>query len=150
MSYINSSFLALFIDARFVGLVYILGSVVSILMLLISPEIFRKIGGYRFLLLVIGLNTLASLWLAFSRDAFSAVCAFVLGFALNIVVFFSLDELLKIFSKDSSTGKIRGTYLALCNLSWVIAQLLSVIILGDFSLKTIYIVYYFSYCLSLD
>jgi MFS family permease len=143
MSYINSSFLALFIDARFVGLVYILGSVVSILMLLISPEIFRKIGGYRFLLLVIGLNTLAILWLAFSRDAFSAVCAFVLGFALNIVVFFSLDELLKIFSKDSSTGKIRGTYLALCNLSWVIAQLLSVIILGDFSLKTIYIVAFF-------
>jgi len=143
MSYINSSFLATFINSKFVGLIYIFGSIISILLLLITPKVFRKIGGYKFLLLVIGLNTLAILWLALSTNAFSAICAFVLGFALNIVVFFSLDELLKIFSRDSSTGSIRGIYLALCSLAWVIAQLLSGTIFGNLSLKTIYIVAFF-------
>ncbi|MDR3519536.1 MAG: MFS transporter [Candidatus Pacebacteria bacterium] len=143
MSYINSSFLSPFIGERFVGLVYTLGSLVSILMLLFAPRVFRKIGGHRFLLLVIGLNTLSILWLALSTNAFSAVCSFVLGFALNIVVFFSLDELLKIFSKESATGRIRGIYLALSNFAWVVAQLLSGTVFGNFPLKTIYIIAFF-------
>jgi predicted MFS family arabinose efflux permease len=89
---------------------------------------------------MIGLNALSILLFVFSENAFSAICAFILAFALDIVVFFSLDELLKIFSKDSITGKTRGIYLTLCNLAWVFAQLASGTILGNFSFKSIYLV----------
>jgi len=143
MSYINSSFLSQFIDTKLVGLVYICGSIFSLLLLFIAPRIFKKLGGYKFLVSMIALDALSILFFALSKSANAAIFSFICGFALNVIVFFSLDELLKIFSRDSSTGGIRGIYLTLCNLAWVIAQLASGTIFGNFSLKTIYIIAFF-------
>jgi MFS family permease len=140
MSYVNSSFLSFFVGEKLVAVTYIFGSIVSILMLVFSTRIFRKLGGYRFLILVIGLDALSILLFAFSPSALSAVIAFILGFSLNIIIAFSLDELLKIFSSDSKTGRIRGIYLTVCNIAWVLSQLAFGTILGNSSFKTIYVV----------
>ncbi len=140
MSYINSTFISSFVNGKFVGIIYALGSIVSILALLIAPSIFSKIGGYKFLLWVIALDSLSILLFAFSKNAWSAIFAFVFGFTLNILIFFSLDELLKIFSKDSTTGKIRGTYMTIGSLAWIISQLMFFTILGEFSFRTIYLI----------
>ncbi len=140
MSYINSSFISSFIDEKLVGVIYALGSAVSILALLVAPKIFRKIGGYRFLLWVIALEALSILLFAFSSNAWSTIFLFVCGFSLNTLIFFSLDELLKIFSRESSTGKTRGIYITLCSFAWVIAQLTLGTILGGSSFKTIYLI----------
>jgi len=140
MLYINSSFLSIFMSEKAVGLTYVFGSIVSILALLVAPQIFRQIGGYKFLLLVIGLDALSILLFAFSKNAWSAVPVFIIGFALNTLIVFSLDELLKIFSRDSATGKIRGIYLAVCHLAFITSQLASATILGYFSFKIIYII----------
>ena len=121
------------------GITYTLGSVASILALLTTPTIFRKLGGYKFLLFVIGLDTLSILAFALAKNAWVATLAFILGFALNTVIVFSLDEILKIFSKNSSTGKTRGIYLAVSSSAWILAQLASGTILGEFSFRMIYI-----------
>jgi len=139
MAYINSSFISSFVDEKSVGIIYALASIVSVFALLIIPKIFRKIGGSKFLLWVIALDSLSILLFAFSKSASYAVILFIFIFTLNILIFFSLDELLRIFSKESSTGGIRGSYLALCNLAWIIAELLLGTILGGFSFKMIYL-----------
>ncbi|OGI95754.1 hypothetical protein A2917_00345 [Candidatus Nomurabacteria bacterium RIFCSPLOWO2_01_FULL_42_17] len=139
MAYINSSFIASFIDEKSVGTVYTLGSVVSIFALLVVPKIFRKVGGYKFLLWAIATNALATALFAFAQNAWSAIVLFTIIFTLNILIFFALDELLKIISKDSSTGKTRGSYLALASLAWIIAQLLLGTILGESSFQMIYL-----------
>lgn len=139
MSYINSSFLASFIPEKYVGAVYTFASIGSIIALLLVPLIFRKIGGYEFLLSVIALNALSIWFLAFSANAASAIIFFILNFTFTILIYFSLDELLKIFSKESSIGETRGIYLAFSSLAWIIAQLLLGAILGGFSLKTVYL-----------
>jgi MFS family permease len=126
-----------------VGLTYAIGSVFSILLLLLAPRVFRKLGGYRFLLLSTAFSAASILLFAFAKDALSASFAFIVIFALDLIVVFALDELLKIFSKDSNTGKIRGTYLTFSNLAWVIAQLIFGTLLGGFSFKDIYIVAFF-------
>jgi len=139
-SYINSSFISSFVGERFVGIVYILGSVGSITALLLAPKIFRKIGAYKFLLTTTILNAFSFLALAFTHNALMAILMFILGFSMNTLIIFSLDEILKILSKDPSTGRIRGIYLTVCNLSWVLAQLIFGIFLGGFSLNKIYLV----------
>ena len=139
MSYVNSSFISSFVDEKRVGMIYALGSIVSILALLIAPKIFRKIGGYKFLLWTIGLNALSIFLFAFSNSALSAIPLFVSVFALNTLIFFSLDELLKIFSRESSTGKIRGIYITLSSSAWIIAQLALGTVLGGSSFKVIYL-----------
>ncbi len=139
MIYINSSFLSSFIGKEFMGLTFTLASIVSILGLLLAPKIFRKIGGHKFLLLVIALDALSILLCALSENAWVVAIAFVFGFALNTLMFFSLDELLKILSKDSAIGRIRGIYLVVCSLAFVGAQLASGTILGYFSFTEIYL-----------
>src|SRR3989344_4620399 len=139
MSYINSSFLSSFVNGKLMGVTYALGSVASILALLTAPTIFRKFGGYKFLLFVIGFDALSILSFALAKNAWVALLAFILGFALNTVIIFSLDEILKIFSKNSSTGKTRGTYLAVSSAAWILAQLVSGTILGEFSFRMIYL-----------
>jgi MFS family permease len=139
MAYINSSFISSFLNEKYVGAIYALGSVTSILALLVVNNIFKKIGGYNFLLSAMLLNFLAVLFLAYAKNAWQVGIFFVLTFTFNILIFFCLDELLKIFSKDSIMGRIRGTYLALANLAWIIAQLALGTTLGGFSFKIIYL-----------
>lgn len=140
LSYINSSFLSSFVGEKFVGIIYIFGSIGSILALLFVPKIFRKIGGYKFLLLVSFINILALLSFTLVKNALTAGIIFVLYLSLNTLIIFSLDELLKIFSKDSSTGKIRGMYITFCNLAWIITMLAFGSLLGEFSFRTIYFI----------
>jgi len=92
MSYINSSFLSFFVNGKLVGITYTLGSITSILALLIAPVIFRRFGGYKFLLFVVGLNALSILSFALAKHAWIAILAFIFGFALNTIIIFSLDE----------------------------------------------------------
>lgn len=138
--YINSSFLSSFVSKELMGLTFAFGSIISILALLVAPQIFRKIGGYKFLLLVIALDALSILLFAFSKNAWSAVPLFILGFAFNTLIVFSLDELLKIFSKDSATGRIRGIYLTVVHLAFIASQLALGTILEYFSFRIIYII----------
>jgi len=142
MSYINSSFLSLFISEKSVGITYALGSIVSILALLSVGPVLRKMGGYKFLLLIIGLDALSILSFALATSAWMAVTAFILGFAFNIIIAFSLDEILKIFSKNSGIGRIRGTYMAIVNLAWIMSQLLFIFggREGIFSFRTVYLI----------
>ncbi len=138
MIYINSSFLSSFISKELVGLTFALGSIFSILALIIAPSIFRKTGGHKFLLLVIALDAISILLCTLSNNPWVVSIAFIFGFALNTLIVFSLDELLKIFSKDSAIGSIRGAYLAICHIAFILSQLISGTILQYFSFKEIY------------
>ena len=142
-AYINSSFISLFVGEKFAGIIYALGSVGSILGLILAPKIFKKIGVYKFLIIVTILDILSFGVLATLNIKWLIIPTFILGFCLNTLIIFSLDELLKIFSKDGTTGKIRGTYIALSNLAWILAQIASGTILGNITFKSVYLVSFF-------
>lgn len=127
-----------FVGEKFVGIVYALGAVVSILALLLAPKVFSKAGGYKFLLLVTLFDILSLFALPFVKNEWSAMIILIFYFSLNTLVVFSLDELLKISSRDSSTGRTRGAYLALSSLAWVVAQLAYGIVLGKLPFTIIY------------
>lgn len=139
-SYINSSFVSSFTGEKLIGVVYALGSALSILALLLAPKIINKIGGYRFLSWVVFFDALSFLGLVLAKNPLSIVALFIIGISLNTLIIFSLDEILKIFSQNSTTGKTRGTYLAICNVAWIMAQVASGTILGEFSFRAIYFI----------
>lgn len=124
MAYINSSFLSAFVGEKLVGVIYASGSVVLILAFLLIPRIFGKLGGYKFLLLIIGLDILSILAFVLAKNAWSVIIAFIFGFAFNTIIIFSLDEFLEILSKNSTTGGIRGAYLTITSLAWILSQLI--------------------------
>jgi MFS family permease len=137
--YINSSFIVSLTNEKFVGIVYAVGAITSILALVYASKIFRKLGGYKFLLLITFLDALSFLSLVLLKNTLKLVIVFIFDMALNTLIIFSLDEILKIFSKDSATGKIRGIYIMLSNLPLILVQILMYgTILGKFSYQAIY------------
>lgn len=100
-------------------------------------------GVHKFLLLTIFLDTLCFGSLAFLDAPSAVVSIFILGLCLNTLIIFSLDELLKIFSREESTGSIRGAYITICNIAWILAQLATGVILDASSFKTIYLINFF-------
>ncbi|MFA6177904.1 MAG: MFS transporter [Candidatus Paceibacterota bacterium] len=139
-SFINSSFLSLFSGEKNVGLIYALGSLISLFVFFFIPGIFRKIGGYKFLLYLSGLNALSLLLLASLKSPVIVISIFIFYFTLNHLIVFALDELLQIFSKNSLMGKMRGLYLSIVGLAWVISQALSIEILSKFSFSALYFI----------
>jgi len=138
--YINSSFLSSFVGEGMTGIVYALGSLGSIVAILIAPAIFKKIGGYKFLLLVTFLDALSFLGVSLVQNPWGIVLLFIFGFSFNTLIVFSLDEFLKISSQNASIGKIRGSYLAIIHLALIGAQLSILTFLSKFPYQTIYFV----------
>ena len=139
-AYVNSSFLSLFLEEKNVGFLYILGFIISIIALLLIPKILSKIGGYKLLLWSAGLNTISLLFLSMSKNIWVIIPMFVFYLTLNTMIIFLLDELLQIFSKNSGVGKIRGFYITILSLAWIIAQSVSGTILNNFSFSILYFI----------
>ncbi len=139
-AYVNSSFLATFLSEKTTGLVYSLGFAVSIIVLLIIPRILSKIGSHKFLLVSAGLSAISLLFLSTLQNISLLVPVFVFYIALNIMIIFSLDELLEIFSQNSGIGKVRGLYLTILSLAWVFSQTISGKILGSFTFSALYFI----------
>jgi MFS family permease len=138
--YINSSFISSFVGERFVGLSYTLASLFSILALLLSPKIFRKIGVYKFLLLVTAADAASIYALSLSTDKWTAVTLFIFNFALNILITFSIDEIIKIYNGNNTMGSTRGLYLAVCHLAFIFSQIFSGTLLRNFSFRQVYLI----------
>jgi MFS family permease len=138
--YINSSFIASFVGEKFIGLTYTLASLFSILALLLSPKIFRKIGVYKFLLLVTAADAASIYALSLSTDKWTAVTLFIFNFALNILITFSIDEIIKIYNGNNTIGSTRGLYLAVCHLAFIFSQIFSGTLLRNFSFRQVYLI----------
>ena len=138
-AYVNSSFLSIFLEEKTVGLLYTIGYIISVIALLVIPKMLIKIGSYRFLLALVALSSGALLLLSMSQNAFLIVPVFVLYLGLNIMIVFSLDELLQISSRNSGIGKVRGLYVAILSSAWVIAQAFSGAIISNFSFSALYL-----------
>ena len=74
------------------------------------------------------------------QNAWGIIPIFIFYFTLNNLLVFSLDELLKISSQNSSTGRIRGLYLTIINSAWIIAQIFSTKILAHLPFSYLYLI----------
>lgn len=142
-AYVNSSFLSLYLSEKNVGILYTLGFIISIITLLLIPRLLSHIGSYRFLLWSAGLNATSLLFLSMSLKIWLIVPVFISYLVLNTIIVFSLDELLLIFSKNYGIGKIRGLYITIISVAWVIAQSVSGTILNNFSFSILYFISFF-------
>ncbi|MEK7588504.1 MAG: MFS transporter [Patescibacteria group bacterium] len=139
-SYINSSFLKVFTSDYYIGIIYVIASLISILALVRIPNILNKIGN-RATAFVFSIICFTSfLILAFSQNAYLVIPAFILNFISINFVFSSLDIFMEDFSKSSSVGKFRGMYLMFTSLAWVISQSLSGSIIEKSSFTGIYLI----------
>ncbi|KKR78935.1 MAG: hypothetical protein UU24_C0021G0004 [Candidatus Nomurabacteria bacterium GW2011_GWA2_40_9] len=138
-SYINSSFLKDFITEYYIGILYVVASLITILGMLEMPKMLTHIGNRKTTLIFSIVCFLSLLLLAFGSKSFIVVPGFILFFITSNLLIATLDIFIEDFSKNSSTGKLRGIYLTIINLAWVIAQSISGSILTKSSYSGLYL-----------
>ncbi|MDE1988664.1 MAG: hypothetical protein KGI39_03105, partial [Patescibacteria group bacterium] len=127
--YINSSFLSLISTERFVGIIYSIGSIATILSFFTVPSILRKFGGYRAFVAFTLLELGSILALAFLKSPPLLIFFFITSFISIAIIGFIIDLFLESVSSDNKTGKIRGLFLTSVNSAWIVSPLITSLIL---------------------
>ena len=130
-TYIYSTFLSRFSTERFVGVIYILSSIVTILAFIFIPRLLLKFGNYKTMLGFLSIEFISLISLAFLKNGLLIFIFFIISFLSVALISFNVDVFLENFSNNSSTGKIRGTFLSIANIAWIISPLITSFILTD-------------------
>ena len=141
--YVNSTFLSNFFSETQVSSLYIIGSIVNTILLLLASRILEKLGIYRFAVSCIVIEFLAVLGLAVFDSTFFIGLFFLTHLVTISLLLFNMDMFIEDVSKDETlTGSIRGTYLTITNITIVIAPSLVALLL----FKNVYALVYLASC----
>jgi len=139
--YINSAFLSRYVDTQQLSLLYIAGSILSIVLFSYFATLVRQAGNYRLMLVFTALEVLAISGLALGRDATTVISSFLLYLAVSPVIYLNLDIFLEKSVKDEGiTGSVRGMFLTMSNITQVICPLLAGLLLYDNSYGRVYLI----------
>jgi MFS family permease len=142
-SYINSSFLENSIGKYYVGFIYIVASLISIVGLSRMPKILSRYGNRLTVLAFTILSFFSLLVLALAKNTPIIIFGIIFYFISTNFIIASLDIFIEDFSKNSNIGRFRGFYLMIINFAWVFAELISGSIIAKSSFQGIYL---FSAC----
>lgn len=108
-----------------VGAIYVLASLMTIFALFLAPRVLRRIGNYRATLAAFVAHIAMLLLLSATKNGWLIIPFFMVEAALMSLLFFNFDIFLERFSKDEHTGVIRGIFLTVGNISWLIPPMIA-------------------------
>ncbi len=124
--YINSTLLSLYVNAEELSLLYIVGSVLSLVIFSVFTKLIKKLGNYRLIVTLLFLEVLAMIGIGFGKNFALILFSFILFLAISPVVYLNLDIFLEKTVKDESiTGGVRGIFLTMQNITQVISPFLA-------------------------
>ena len=129
--YIESTFLSQFIQEQLIGVVFTASSILAILSLIWLPSVLSKIGNLRAVIIMVLIEIIALLCLAFLRNIYAILPIFIVHTSLYNTILFNLDIFLESNSEDVSTGKTRGLFLTASNTAYIVPPLIAGFILTD-------------------
>jgi MFS family permease len=127
-------------DEETLGLLYMIGSAVSILGFLIAPPFIRRFGNYATAIALVCAQIAIFYGLISSTSPLTIGTLFVLQTAVVALIGITIDIFLEVNTSGSQVGTIRGLFYTTVNLSWVIAPLIgSLIINGTDNYRHVYV-----------
>ena len=123
--YIQSTFISQSISENYLSVVYGTGAILSLITLFFIPKIFGRISDRRLTLILIGIEAILCVILAYSHFAPLIVFAFIIQQALIPVLAFALDVLIEDFSRNRDVGLVRGMAFTAANIALVASPILA-------------------------
>jgi len=128
--YVTSSFLATFTDERTVGILYTVGSIVTILGLFSIEKILQRFGNYRTSITLVFIQMVLFYGFITANSFLMISIIFVLSSAVVALIGFNLDVYLETYTDVQHTGGVRGLYMAINNSAWILAPLIGAILVA--------------------
>jgi len=138
-TYINSSFLEIYINTNYIAVIYVVASLATIIGLLEMPRILTRLGNRKTSALFSIVTFFSLIFMAFGKMEFVVIPAFIIYFVATNCILATLDIFMEDFSKSRAIGRFRGFYLMIVSSAWVIAQLVSGSIITKSSYTGIYL-----------
>lgn len=138
MLYFNSTFITSMVGEAWVGIVYAVGAIVTLIMLSHAPHTLRIHGNKHVMLSLIVLEATAITTFAFVPSVPLAVIAFIFHHGLATFIFMSFDVFIEHYAKRQDTGQARGIFLTIINVCYVISPFLSGLIITELGFSALY------------
>lgn len=140
VAYFLSSYLKTLVDEKYIGLIFMISSAISMVFINFFPYIISRLGALKSFLFLVALNFLTMMMLAAGGEKYFLLSVFVIFLSANSLLFINYDVIIEMFSKDVVTGRIRGLSLTLMNLGWVFTPLLAAWLIGKYGFSLIFVV----------
>lgn len=124
-AYLNATFLATIFEEKEVGFLFAIGSLVTLGLLEIFPQIVAKIGGRRSVSLLASGSILGLLLMIIGQTPVIIGVGFALFIGSSTVLVSNLDLLITHYGNVHAVGKTRGTYLTIVNIAWMLTPVLA-------------------------
>ena len=140
-AYVNSTFLLKIISEKYVGILYTIASLVTLVLLTKSVNLLKHFGNRNFVLISLLVNMVSLVGMIVSKNAYIIATSFIALIATNTLVFLSIDIFIEHFGNPLTIGKTRGLYLMIINLAWMLCPLVtSFLITKEGGYVSIYII----------
>lgn len=124
-AYINSTFLTRIISEKYVGILYTIASLATLLLLTKSVNLLKNFGNRKFILWSLMVNMISLAGMIVSKNPYVIGSAFIAMTATNTLVIFSIDIFIEHFGDPKTIGKTRGLYLTIINIAWMLCPLVT-------------------------
>jgi len=139
-AYVNSTFLSGIISEKYVGILYTLSSIATLMLLSRSANILKYFGNKKLTLLLLIINMISLVGMITSRNPYIIGASFVAFVSTNTQILFCIDIFIEHFGNKKTVGKNRGLYLTIINLAWMASPMAAAfLITKEGGYKTIYI-----------
>lgn len=139
--YITSAFLGLSFNAEGVGVLYLIGSTLSLLLFAGFVGWLEWLGNVRLLVLFIAFEAAALLGLAYANSMSMIVLCFFVYAAVSPVIYVNLDIFVERSVRDErETGGVRGMFLTMINIAQVVCPLVAAYLLEGTRYGRVYLI----------
>jgi len=128
--FISSSLLEALTSQETVGLIYTVASIVTALALFGVLKILPIFGNYKTTLWLLLLEALSLIVMSISGSIVWILPAYIIHFVITTILSFNIDVFLENYTKNSSTGNVRGFTYSLASIAWMCAPLIAGFVVG--------------------
>lgn len=137
-SYINSSAISEVLPEDKVGILYSIGSLISLIGIFVAPFVLSKLGNKKIIRLASMTLVAVFFGLSLSQGTTTFPILIPIMIAVNSLIGFSLDIFVEKESTNETTGKLRGLFLTLQNIGWIAAPFLSGLVAEKLGFNSVY------------
>jgi MFS family permease len=140
LAYIRSSYIEVFIDTKYLGLVFAAANFAAFTVIAFFLQIIKKYGRFKTVFILLWLNMLGLFFLALLQSFWIGFFIFIFYITTLWLVWIGYDIFMENYSLDAATGRIRGFAYTLCNLGWLISPFLAGVLLERYGFSLVFLI----------
>jgi MFS family permease len=138
--YATSSFLHSYFSSAYVSGLFVIASISTLLASLTIAKSIKRFHTYTFTFFLVIAEIFATIMFAITDNLFIIGMFFIIHFVLQSFLFICLNIFIESFTKHAETGSVRGLFLTLLSMGYLVSPLIGGTILANSSFKMLYIV----------